>query len=751
MIGFEYVARFHKRVELFSMPPFIRVLLPLVLANSFLCSFPANVNAQGEPEKLQRGDEFTVFRDTQGTLQNGDKRLLRRGKRCRTIDPAGAQLTALVDGAKLKIDRNDIVFGRSGIRRVTDEINRNPGDWTLRLIRADLYGEAKNITAALADIDAVPKDAPQFPYALFLRAMLEWQRDNWKQMAEDLRECRRLYEAEGKDNKETLASIAAWLGMALCKLESYPEALKELDAAIAGGADTVSSHSWRAASLWSMERFDDAILAFRRAAEIDPDDEDVRRRLIECIARVSGTESALVEANRYIEHAPKEPHPLAVRAMLYVNANQLDEAIADAERALELDPKNVDAYFIKAKALYNGEEWEQLAAICDELKELSLTSAAHFAARAMYFQMSQRLDEALPDADKAIELGTRDARVFLVRAQIYESRKDWKRVIADATEAINIDPQNARAFAWRYAGYVWTNELELALADINQAIALESRESTYYTFRGQLLYRLDQSDAALADLRTAAEVADKDSEAQSLLARALFGHKRYEECIVVLSEQIAQDGDDPMHYVARASAWQKRNNARMAIADLSEALRIKPSDALMLTMRASSNFEAEEIEWAVADLASAERAGPLSINGLYVRGKIHEYRGEYAEAIRTFEYILARDAKSPYGNAGLARVLATAADDSVRDGRKAIEYAAEACLATRYSDAGPVTFLAAAHAETGDFKAAVDWQTTAIGLADEIDRSKLAEQLELYKSQKPFRHTPKPAATTKVQ
>jgi hypothetical protein len=56
--------------------------------------------------------------------------------------------------------------------------------------------------------------------------------------------------------------------------------------------------------------------------------------------------------------------------------------------------------------------------------------------------------------------------------------------------------------------------------------------------------------------------------------------------------------------------------------------------------------------------------------------------------------------------------------------------------------------LAAAYAESGDFDAAVTWQTKALEFVAPVWRKELESRIELYRAKKPFRVAPpnKPSA-----
>ena len=111
---------------------------------------------------------------------------------------------------------------------------------------------------------------------------------------------------------------------------------------------------------------------------------------------------------------------------------------------------------------------------------------------------------------------------------------------------------------------------------------------------------------------------------------------------------------------------------------------------------------------------------------LALAGLLHA-TGKYTEAVEQYRAILATkpDLTEPLNN--LAWILATCPDDSVRNGRKAVDYAEYACLVTKFKDAHIVGTLAAAYAEAGRFSEAVITGDFAVNLASANQDWQLAE------------------------
>jgi serine/threonine-protein kinase len=144
-----------------------------------------------------------------------------------------------------------------------------------------------------------------------------------------------------------------------------------------------------------------------------------------------------------------------------------------------------------------------------------------------------------------------------------------------------------------------------------------------------------------------------------------------------------------------------------AVADLTEAIRLRPDVAVLFGWRAEAHLQKGEYELAAADVAEAIRLGP----------------------------------EMPWTHNNLAWLLATCPKDGVRDGKRAVVLGTRACELSGWKNPHTLGTLAAAHAESGDFKEAVQWERRAIdlGAADEAFLERARQRLALYESGMPCR------------
>jgi tetratricopeptide (TPR) repeat protein len=123
--------------------------------------------------------------------------------------------------------------------------------------------------------------------------------------------------------------------------------------------------------------------------------------------------------------------------------------------------------------------------------------------------------------------------------------------------------------------------------------------------------------------------------------------------------------------------------------------------------------------------------------------RAYDLQGKHEQAIEGYRRALACSRPPLQAAQNLAWLLATTDDTALRDGDEAVRWAEH--YASAFGPNLPLhaaVTLAAAHAQAGDFDAAVQWQTKAIALAPESEKEKLRRHLDDYRAGSPYRGHP---------
>ncbi len=186
-------------------------------------------------------------------------------------------------------------------------------------------------------------------------------------------------------------------------------------------------------------------------------------------------------------------------------------------------------------------------------------------------------------------------------------------------------------------------------------------------------------------------------------------------------------GERAQDQIDRGAASFQQGDYDAAIDDFSEAIRLNPNSAIAYNNRGFSWARKGAHEKAINDYSEAIRHDPTLTFAYFIRathGSITTNTTKPSQIIRLLYE--------------LAWIQATCPDAGFRNGQEALRYATKACELTEWKDGFCIAVLAAAHAESGDFDEAFEWQKKSMNLAPEEEMADCRTRLELYKSGKPY-------------
>jgi tetratricopeptide (TPR) repeat protein len=404
-----------------------------------------------------------------------------------------------------------------------------------------------------------------------------------------------------------------------------------------------------------------------------------------------------------------------------------------------------------------------------------------------------QLNHGLPDGDKkrakeaanqAVEAAEDDAsmkaKMLVLRAALEE---ELEKRLPDMNEAVRLAGEDAGILRARGALLADLGKMDEALTDINKAVDLEPENPGIYEVKSQLLVKMKKFDDALA-ANDKLETLLPDSPIP-LLQRAQIHNQagKPDDAIADITKAYEMDNGNIGILIMRSTMHFEKGDKDKALADAEECIRLQPSNPDAIRYHASLLADLGRMDDAAAALKKlieseepkekmlgvltltqlyvAKKQSPKAIeiygkylekdpeNGELLRGRGDAYTnvGKINEALADYEKaykILPKD--SGLLN-NLAWLLATSPDDKLRDGKRALDLAKQACELTGYKMPHILSTLAAAYAETGDFENARKWSAKAVEIGMKGQDEELKKELESYKENKPWREALKEEAT----
>jgi len=260
--------------------------------------------------------------------------------------------------------------------------------------------------------------------------------------------------------------------------------------------------------------------------------------------------------------------------------------------------------------------------------------------------------------------------------------------------------------------------------------------------RTRALIKNDEFEKAVAVAREALKEQPDFTRARVLLGWALVRTGNVEEGMREIGEVIRKHPQNPNAHRYLGLTLTELGRMEPAVRSFERAVAIAPGDWDAWKGLGHAQFELEDLRRSRCAYEQAVGNRPGDAEAQESLAAVLLRLGLVSRALVHLEKVCELSPEDVAPRLYLALHLATSPDDAVRNGRRAIEVAKEACELTDWKRPDALDLLAAAYAEAGRWDEAKRTVRRAIGLAESGNRSLvpgLRARLGLYERKMPYR------------
>jgi tetratricopeptide (TPR) repeat protein len=284
-----------------------------------------------------------------------------------------------------------------------------------------------------------------------------------------------------------------------------------------------------------------------------------------------------------------------------------------------------------------------------------------------------------------------------------------------------------------------------AVNDYQVSLKINPNQSRPRFHAGRLLAKLGKEPEAIKEYEEALRLQPDVSDGWYLLGNLYAHQNRFPDAVGCYIKSLELLPDQADVHQNLAIALDAAGHPEEAVGQFNIALQLQPDLAAahlgygLLLMRMGKADES------IAQFKEATRLKPDDSKGFFQLGVTYASQHRGVDAVAPLRRAIQLRPDWPAALSILSMILATEPNDSVRNGAEALRMAKRAIELGGESNPMSLDALAAAQAETGEFKQAVVTAEKALAVAQAGKMSNLAEvialRLKAYRAGQPWRET----------
>ena len=319
---------------------------------------------------------------------------------------------------------------------------------------------------------------------------------------------------------------------------------------------TASAYIADAEYLTRAGQFNDAILAYKVALTLEPDNSTIYPPLIRLmIYQSQGRKDQLLEALRLAQRAARiAPESAPVQAALALALdwnNQTLEAINAGRRASQLDPNYAEGFAFLAEAYADGQNWPRAKEAIETALKLNPDSVDAHRVNGYILEIQGRFGEAIGAYQRSLSLAPNVAVLYLSIARNYRALGNFDAAIIQYQRALQLEPGRADLQAelgntlyLMYQTYARPVDLERAIVVLEQATNNSPDYAPAWAYLGLAYYARRNYEGVIEALPKAIELGANKVDYYNVLGLSYFYMDECDKAMPLFQRTLAVDPND---------------------------------------------------------------------------------------------------------------------------------------------------------------------------------------------------------------
>ena len=323
---------------------------------------------------------------------------------------------------------------------------------------------------------------------------------------------------------------------------------KELEEfAKSNNSDTSNDLLEEGKAYYNNEEYDKAIEIFKKAIELNPNDDDSCRWLGNSYRKNEQIEDAIKYHLKAIELNPDKPVNWSMLGSSYTENGQKEEAIKCCLKATELNPNDYEELHNLGIIYRFNELYEKSIQTFIRTTELNSNDYRGWLNLGTSYYLNEQFQEAIEPLLKSVELNSNEAFSFYLLGNIYEFNGQYEEAIKYLLKSKEINPDSFEGWYELGCSYYGNGEYEEAINSLLKAVELNPDNSDNWRELGCSYYFNEQYQEAIDSLLKAVEL-NPDENSWRLLGMSYRFNEQYEKAMDSFIEMIKLNPDNDFNW-----------------------------------------------------------------------------------------------------------------------------------------------------------------------------------------------------------